>query len=108
MSGQVQLRIGEVGSKVGVPLSAVIRDGAERFVLVEEEQTQVASTFQKQTVVLGQRMGDRIELLGGKLFPGDRVVTRGSHELGSFFTKGVLRVSEETARDISLALQPVS
>ena len=108
MSGQVQLKIGDAGEKVVVPMSAVIRDGAERFVLVEEEQTQVASTYQKQTVIFGQRMGDLIELRGGNLFPGDRIVTRGSHELGSFFTKGVLRVSEETARDIGLTLQPVS
>lgn len=106
MSGQVQLKLGDAGSKVVVPMSAVIRDGAERFVLVEEEQTQVASTYQKQTVVLGQRMADLIELKGGNLYPGDRVVTRGSHELGSFFTKGVLRVSEETARDISLSIEP--
>ena len=108
MSGQVQLKIGDAGEKVVVPMSAVIRDGAERFVLVEEEQTQVASTYQKQTVIFGQRMGDLIEVRGGNLFPGDRIVTRGSHELGSFFTKGVLRVSEETARDIGLTLQPVS
>jgi cobalt-zinc-cadmium efflux system membrane fusion protein len=49
-----------------------------------------------------------IEVRGGNLFPGDRVVTRGSHELGSFFTKGVLKVSDETARDIGLILQPAS
>jgi|JI6StandDraft_1071083.scaffolds.fasta_scaffold20203_2 cobalt-zinc-cadmium efflux system membrane fusion protein len=108
MSGQVQLKVGDTGDKVVVPMSAVIRDGAERFVLVEEEQTQVASTYQKQTVVFGQRMGDLIEVRGGNLFPGDRVVTRGSHELGSFFTKGVLKVSDETARDIGLTLQPAS
>ena len=108
MSGQVQLKVGDTGDKVVVPISAVIRDGAERFVLVEEEQTQVASTYQKQAVVLGQRMGTLIEVRGGNLFPGDRVVTRGSHELGSFFTKGVLKVSDETARDIGLILQPAS
>ena len=108
MSGQVQLKIGDTSEKVVVPMSAVIRDGAERFVLVEEEQTQVASTYQKQTVVFGKRMGDLIEVRGGNLFPGDRVVTRGSHELGSFFTKGVLKVSDETARDIGLVLQPAS
>ncbi len=108
MSGQVQLKIGDASEKVVVPMSAVIRDGAERFVLVEEEQTKVASTYQKQTIVFGQRMGDLIEVRGGNLFPGDRVVTQGSHELGSFFTKGVLRVSDETARDIGLTLQPAS
>ncbi len=108
MSGQVQLMIGDTSDKVVVPMSAVIRDGAERFVLVEEEQTQVASKYQKQTVVFGERMGNLIEVRGGNLFPGDRVVTRGSHELGSFFTKGVLRISDETARDIGLTLQPTS
>ena len=108
MSGQVQLNVGGQGEKLVVPLSAVIRDGAERFVLVEEEQTKAASTFQKQTVVLGRRMGSLIEVRGGNLFPGDRVVTRGSHELGSFFTKGVLTVSPETARDIGLKVEPVS
>ncbi|MBC7965751.1 MAG: efflux RND transporter periplasmic adaptor subunit [Fuerstia sp.] len=108
MSGQVQLKVGDTSEKIVVPMSAVIRDGAERFVLVEEEQTQVASAYQKQTIVFGQRMGDVIEVHGGNLFPGDRVVTRGSHELGSFFTKGVLKVSGETARDIGLALQPAS
>jgi len=108
MSGQVQLRTDDQGEKLTLPLSAVIRDGAERFVLVEEEQTKVASTFQKQTVVLGTRMGDLIEVRGGNVFPGDRVVTRGSHELGGFFTKGVLKVSQETARDINLILETVT
>ncbi len=108
MSGQVRLKVGDTGDKIVVPMSAIVRDGAERFVLVEEEQTQVASTYQKQTVVFGQRMGNLIEVRGGSLFPGDRVVTRGSHELGSFFTKGVLKVSDETARDIGLILQPAS
>ena len=108
MSGQIQLSVGEHSKKLVVPLSSVVRDGAERFVLVEEEQTRAASIFQKQTVVLGRRMGDLIEVRGGSLFPGDRVVTRGSHELGSFFTKGVLTVSPETARDIDLEVEPVS
>ena len=107
MSGQVQLHVKEERSALVVPLSAVIRDGAERFVLIEEEQTRAASTFQKRTVVLGQRMGNLIAIEGGNLFPEDRVVTRGSHELGSFFTKGVLEVSPETSRDIGLIVAPV-
>lgn len=108
MSGQVRLMVGETSENVVVPISAVIRDGAERFVLVEEEQTQAASTYRKQSIVFGQRMGDVIEVREGKLFPGDRVVTRGNHELGGFFTKGVLKISSETARDIGLTVQPAS
>jgi Cu(I)/Ag(I) efflux system membrane fusion protein/cobalt-zinc-cadmium efflux system membrane fusion protein len=108
MSGQVTIHVNGDGEKLVVPLTAVVRDGAERFVLVEEEQTKSASVFQKQTVVLGQRMGKLIEVRGGQLFPGDRVVTQGSHELGSFFTKGVLSVNKETERDIGLQVEPVS
>jgi RND family efflux transporter MFP subunit len=111
MSGSVQVEQSSDSSNVQpnvIPLAAVIRDGAERFVLVEQEQTAAASTYQKQPVALGARSGDVIELRGGNLFPGDRVVTRGSHELGSFFAKGVLTVSPEAARDIDLKVQPVS
>lgn len=108
MSGQVTIHVNGDGERLVVPLTAVVRDGAERFVLVEEEQTKSASVFQKQTVVLGQRMGNLIEVRGGQLFPGDRVVTQGSHELGSFFTKGVLSVNKETERDIGLQVEPVS
>lgn len=108
MSGQVELKVGDTMEKLAVPASAVIRDGAERFVLVEQEKTQAVSTFQKQTVALGQRVGQFVEVRAGSLFPGDRVVTQGSHQLGSYFTKGVLRVSEETSRDIGLIVQPVA
>ncbi|MEO8271482.1 MAG: efflux RND transporter periplasmic adaptor subunit, partial [Aureliella sp.] len=76
-------------------------------VLVEQEQTAAASTYQKQPVALGAKTEDVIEIRGGDLFPGDRVVTRGSHELGSFFAKGVLTVSPEAARDIDLKVQPI-
>ena len=110
MSGSVQVEQSSDTSKSEpnvIPLAAVIRDGAERFVLVEQEQTAAASTYQKQPVALGAKSGDVIEIRGGDLFPGDRVVTRGSHELGSFFAKGVLTVSPEAARDIGLKVQPV-
>lgn len=105
MSGEVRIHSSKDEVRLVVPYSSVIRDGAERFVLVEEEQTKIASTYQKQTVVLGRRVGNMVEVLGGNIFPDDRVVSRGSHELGSFFTKGTLTVSSETARDIGLKVQ---
>ncbi len=108
MTGQVKVDSMKGSDRLVVPVSSVIRDGAERFVLVEQEQTAVASTYKKQTLVLGKRSGDFIEVAGGSLYPGDRVVTRGSHELGSFFAKGVLKVSPESARDIGLRTAPVS
>ncbi|MEO8268347.1 MAG: efflux RND transporter periplasmic adaptor subunit, partial [Aureliella sp.] len=73
MSGSVQVeqsRDSSIDEPNVIPLAAVIRDGAERFVLVEQEQTAVASTYQKQPVALGARSGDIIEVRGGDLFPG--------------------------------------
>ena len=54
MSGIVQLDTANDGEPLLVPIQSVIRDGAERFVLVEQEQTDVASTYQKQPLVLGK------------------------------------------------------
>lgn len=107
MTGEVQISIGANSGKLLIPFSSVMRDGAERFALIEQEQTKLASIYQKQALALGHRSGDLIEVLGGKLFPGDRVVTRGVHELGGYFAKGVLKINRETARDIGLQTQVV-
>ena len=108
VTGKVQINIGGNSGQLVIPFSSVMRDGAERFALVEQEQTAVASIYQKQALVLGRRSGDQIEVLGGNLFPGDRVVTRGVHELGGYFAKGVLKVNAESARDIGLQSEIVS
>jgi membrane fusion protein, heavy metal efflux system len=108
MTGQVKVDSKKGSDQLVVPVSSVIRDGAERFVLIEQEQTALASTYKKQPLVLGRRSGDFIEVQGGSLYSGDRVVTQGSHELGSFFAKGVLKVSPESARDIGLRTTTVS
>jgi cobalt-zinc-cadmium efflux system membrane fusion protein len=108
MSGQVQLLSERDESRLAIPADAVLRDGAERFVLVEYERTKEASRFWKQPVTLGARTGDWVEVIGGNVFPADRVVTQGSHELGGFFAKGRLHVNEVTARDIGLQVEPVT
>jgi len=107
MTGLVRLRETSAQTSATIPVDAVIHDGAERFVLVEQEETSEASTFRKETVILGRRNGGTAELKGGSVFPGDRVVTQGSHVLGPYFAGGVLRVSPETAADIGLQLQPL-
>lgn len=108
MTGKVQVNVGGKMGQLVIPFSSVMRDGAERFALVEQEQTAVASIYQKQALVLGRRNGDQIEVLGGNLLPSDRVVTRGVHELGGYFAKGVLKVNAESARDIGLQSEIVS
>jgi multidrug efflux pump subunit AcrA (membrane-fusion protein) len=86
-----------------VPSAAVLREGAERFVLVEEANTDAGSEYHKMPVVVGRESGGRVELLSGGVFPGDRVVTRGGHELGPFFAPHALRPSAEAARNIGCA-----
>lgn len=107
MTGEVQIDIGGDTGQLAIPYSSVVRDGAERFALVEQEQTDLASIYQKQVLVLGRRSGEQIQVLGGNLYPGDRVVTRGVHELSGYFAKGVLKVNSQTARDIRLQTAPV-
>lgn len=102
MAGKVRVHLGGNDGKLVLPYSAVMRDGAERFVLVEQEQTKAASIYQKQVLALGTRIGEKIEVLSGNLFPGDRVVTQGLHELGGYFAKGILKIGPESARDIGL------
>ncbi len=108
MAGKVRVHLGGSDGKLVLPYSAVMRDGAERFVLVEQEQTKLASIYQKQVLALGTRIGAQIEVLGGNIFPGDRVVTQGLHELGGYFAKGVLKIGPESARDIGLQTETVT
>lgn len=108
MTGKVSLNPRDSGSRLAVPVDAVRRDGAERYVLVEESATKAGSQYRKQSVALGRRDRRWIEVSAGALLPGDRVVTRGGHELAHFFVQGVLRLTEETARDIRLQLEPAT
>ena len=89
-----------------VPSAAVLREGVERFVLVEEANAAESSEYRKVPVVVGRTAGGRVEIVGGGVFPGDRVVTRGGHELAPFFTPTVLRPSAEAVRTIGLTVEP--
>lgn len=102
MTGQV--RIGKTATTAGllVPSRAVIRDGAERFVLVEQERTQNASLFRKIPLAIGLQSGGYSQVTRGDLVPGDRVLTQGSRQLGHLFTQGVLRLTPEAIQDIGL------
>lgn len=106
MAGQAYVVVSDETPRPTVPAAAVIRQGVERFVLVEEASAAGASEYRKKPVAVGRASGGRVEVLGGGLFPGDRVVTRGAHELGPFFTPGVLRLTPEAARTIGLKVEP--
>ena len=107
MSGQVRLSLSGGGKKLVVPATAVIRDGAERYVFVEQEFRAKGSEYHKKSVFLGRQSDNYWEIRGGEILPGDRVVTQGAHELAYFFYKGVLRIGPETSRDIGLKIESV-
>jgi len=107
MSGEARILLpGSPGT--AVPAAALIREGAERYVLVEEAVAKGASEFLRRNVVPGREADGWVEDRSQNLFPGDRVVTRGSHELAGFLVPGVLRLSPEAGRSIGLAVEPAA
>lgn len=108
MTGSARLLLKASDKGLAVPAEAVVHDGGETYVLVEEAAVEGGSQFVRRNVVPGGRSGGWVSLLPGDLYPGDRVVTRGSHQLGSFFVPGVLRPSPEAVRSMGLAVEPAS
>ena len=106
MRGRVRITVSKPEKLVAVPAAAVISDGAERYVLVEEAATSRASEYRKQNVVVELITSRVAYIRDGDVFPGDRVVTAGSHELGTSFVQGVLRPSPEAAKNIGLQVAP--
>jgi membrane fusion protein, heavy metal efflux system len=104
-----QARVLATASKriIAVPLSSLIKDGVESYVFVEEAATARASEYRRLNVTTGLESLTHVQVLGGTLFAGDRVVTMGSHELASFFVQGILRPGPEAAENIGLRVEPV-
>lgn len=106
MSGQAHVILPAAKKMATVPAAALVTEGAERYVLVEDSATATASQYQKQNVVVGLRTPEFVQIQQG-VFPGDRVVTQGSHELAGFFVPGVLRLSDAAKKNIGLRVEPV-
>lgn len=79
---------------LSIPIEAVQGDPARRFVFVEDFNLPYA--YQKVPVFLGLQNDQKIQVLKG-LFPGDRVVTRGSYALS--FSGGSSGMSLKEALD---------
>lgn len=108
MNGQAEFILPGRVKGLSVPADSVFSDGAERYVFVEETATKESSEYRKKSVVIGRQTRDVAEVVSGDVFPGDRVVTRGGHELSSLFFLGVLRLSPETAKSIGLKVEPAT
>lgn len=108
MSGQARIELPAATGTKTVPFTALVNDGVDRFVLVEEASAAGVSEYRKKSVVVVRETPDLVEVRSPDLFPGDRVVTQGGHELGTFFAPGVLRLTPESARTIGLKVEPVT
>lgn len=107
MYGQAQIVAESEKPLLTVPPDALIYDGLERYVLVEEAATADAFEYRKQNVVVAGAGPDHVAIRDGSVFPGDRVVTKGSHELSTFFVSGVLRLSPEATANMGLRIEPL-
>ncbi|MBA4066942.1 MAG: hypothetical protein C0501_25190 [Isosphaera sp.] len=108
MSGEARLLLPGPAAATAVPAGAVVREGAEHYVLVEEAGATGGSEYRRRAVAVGRQAGGWVEVRSGGLFPGDRVVVRGGHELAGLFAQGVLRPSPEAARGIGLEVEPAT
>jgi RND family efflux transporter MFP subunit len=108
MAGRAFVLVSDGRARPTVPAVALLREGAERFVLVEEASAAGSSEYRRVPVTVGRESDGRVEVLGGSLFPGDRVVTRGGHELAPFFAPTVLKLSPEAGRTIGLRVEPAT
>ncbi|MCI0456020.1 MAG: efflux RND transporter periplasmic adaptor subunit [Gemmataceae bacterium] len=106
MHGQAQVVIRGPKQLKTAPATALIRDGAERYVLVETQSTAQASQYQKRSVVVA-RLTPTLVQFEGDVYPRDRVVTAGNHELSASYVQGVLRLSAEAKKGIGLRVEPV-
>jgi RND family efflux transporter MFP subunit len=86
------------------PAAALTREGAEFAVFVRTGPGQ----YERKSIVIGRQVNDHVEILGGSVYPGDAVVTTGSHELAASFPATVLRLSPEAARQIDLKVEAAS
>jgi len=80
MFGRLVITVASAEQAIVCPAEALLDDGQGRYVLLEEGP----GTYLRRPVSLGLQTPDRSEVLDG-LFPGDRVITTGNHELAALF-----------------------
>lgn len=107
MSGRCRIILPAIRDTKTIPATALFDNGLDRFVLVEEAGAKNASEYRKKNVVVLRQTPEWVAIQASDLFPGDSVVTRGSHELGDFFQPGVLRLSPEAAQTVGLRTETV-
>ncbi len=100
--GSARIQTSVETKRLSVPVRSVYSDGLQSYVFVEESSTKASAEYRKRNIKLGQRLaspapGDlgNVEVIQGAVFPGDRVVIKGGHELSSLFFLDVLKLTSE-------------
>jgi RND family efflux transporter MFP subunit len=108
MYGQADILVSSPEKKLVAPKQALLTNGTESFVLVEEAATSRGSEYRKRNVAIGMSDASVAEITAGDVFPGDQVVTTGGHELTNFFIQGVLRLSPEARKNLGVIVKPAT
>jgi len=113
--GKATIQTSTDSNKLTVPLNAILSDGLQSYVFVEEAATRESSEYRKRNLKLGERRRKdsrssehRIEVIQGDIYPGDRIVVKGGHELSSLFFLGVLKLSELERQRLGISTATVS
>jgi RND family efflux transporter MFP subunit len=104
LQGEAEVLLSGVQAAPAVPASAILYEGVERVVFVQIAPRQ----FERKSVVLGREKDGWVEIVGGAVYPGDLVMTTGSHELATLLPRTVLRLSPEGLRQSGVQVEPVS
>ncbi len=111
--GRATIYLTEESEKLTVPKKAVYSDGLQNYVFVEEASTRAAGEYRKQNIRVSNRKlpgkessNEMIEVLDGDIYPGDRVVIRGGHELSSLFFLGVLKLPPADQKRLGIMTAP--
>lgn len=107
MTGQARIVLPNQGKALTVPASAVVSDGLDRYVLVEDANTDKAAEFRKVSVEVLRRSPQAAAVRSGGLLKDDRVLVRGAGVLGGLFVPEVLRLSPEALRQLGVTVAPV-
>ena len=113
--GRGTIYTSEQDEKLTVPQRAVYSDGLQNYVFVEEASTRTSAEYRKKTIQLGKRTLEAhkqsepmVEVLQGDIYPGDRVVVKGGHELSSLFFLGVLKLYSSDQQRLGIRTEPAS
>jgi membrane fusion protein, heavy metal efflux system len=94
MFGKMSITVAKASQEVLCPVAALLRDAGGEFVLLEEGR----GKYVRRPLVVGLRTHQFVEVRDG-LFPGDRVVTTGNHELAALFPARVASETKDAAKN---------